>query len=63
MEDKHPGQRTQQVQRSWDRTGSAVLEEQGGGPGVFYRVREGERGKRGGQDMHGLGGGPGLLPQ
>ena len=55
MEDKHPRQKAQQVQRPWGRTGSGVLEEQGGGLGIFYRVREGERGKRGGQDMHGLG--------
>lgn len=45
MEDKHPGQKAQQVQRPWDRTGSGVLVEQGGGLGVFYRVREGERGE------------------
>lgn len=63
MKDKHPGQRAQQVQRPRGRTGSGVLEEQGGGLGVCYRVREGERAKRGGQDMHGLGEDLGFYPR
>ena len=35
----------------------------GWGPGVCYRLREGERGKRGGQDMHGLGEDLGFYPR
>ena len=37
------------MQRPWGRTGPGVLEEQRGGPSVWSRVSEGERGRRGGQ--------------
>ena len=56
------------MQRPWGRTGPGVLEEQPGGPCVWSRVSEGERGRRGGHGGDGTGlagpwGGLGLLPR
>ena len=63
-------QRAQPMQRPWGRTVPGMLEEQRGGPCVWSRVSEGERGRRGGQGgdwaRHtgpcGQRGGLGLLP-
>ena len=44
-----PGRGYSPVQRSWGRTGPGMLEEQPGGPCVWNRVSEAERGRWGEQ--------------